>query len=277
VRPFHNRAHRFFRGDAGRSDKSETADAARLERPNRGSGHAAQVITRELLRAAPRNQQQTLRHQRDRPVHQIGFEWLAGNFAAGQQIGRDRLHGSIGGRDFEFRLLVLLFIFVFVGCSAARMVKYHRDQRFSFERRGGSERNCRFHILLCDPSDDCSSIVGGTGKAQAPRPERARSDPAWIAFIRGGVIPSGAVFQAKGGICPDRIRPERAHRPERRPKKFKRPNPGTMPQRFLKSKLKFSCKFSVSPRPNITKQYSELNARSLHISPYQNHRFVWAD
>ena len=57
-------------------------------------------------------------------MHQVRFKRLAGNFAAGQQIGRDRLNGRVGGGNFELWLLVFFF---FAGRGLG-MVKHHGDQ-----------------------------------------------------------------------------------------------------------------------------------------------------
>ena len=101
-------------------------------------------------------------------MQQIGLKRLARDFSAAQQIGYDRLHAGVAGRDFEFRLLILLLRVRRGLC----MVEHNRNQRFGFKFSGRRERNCRLHNfwileIKADDSIDLSSIVGATGKTQA--------------------------------------------------------------------------------------------------------------
>ena len=141
VSAFHNRAHSFFRWNAGWRDEGKGADSAGLEGAHGDSGNAAQIVTGEFLRASAADQQQALRLHASGLVEQVGLKWLAGNFAAGQQLGGYGLHCRVAGGNFELRLLVFLF---FVGRGLC-MVKHHSDQGFGFEFSGRRERNCRFH------------------------------------------------------------------------------------------------------------------------------------
>ena len=97
------------------------------------------LVGGELFRCAAADQQKALGFESGRFVQQIRFEWLAREFAAGQQIGGGRLGRAIAGGEFELRL------FFFVGWGLAfggsvffSVIEYNGDQGFGFEfsRRG---------------------------------------------------------------------------------------------------------------------------------------------
>ena len=178
MRSFHNRAYGLFRRDAGRSNEGKAANPARLQGAHRDSGQSAASRKLENFFALPPLKPAAAASLSKSPGLCIRFvsNGFPADFATGQQVGGNRLHRRIVGRNFELRLLIFSFSRGLAGGHRHDRAQRRPGIRFRV-RRAWTIEIVVFIIFCGRRTRILPSIVGERGKSASGMPGRSSTAP----------------------------------------------------------------------------------------------------